>query len=159
VSLAATLTVDLSDERATADLAARLAMRSRQGDVIGLAGDLGSGKTAFARAFIRAFGSGKEEVPSPTFTLVEIYAFAGRPPIWHFDLYRLAAPEEAYELGIEEAFGEGISLIEWPERLGPLLPAEHLRVALMPGSQPMARTAQLDASPAWASRLEGIGHG
>ena len=95
--------VDLPDEAATAGLAGRLAKRTRRGDVIGLEGDLGSGKTSFARAFIRALGSGAEEVPSPTFTLVETYAFPDRPPVWHFDLYRLTAPEQAYELGIEEA--------------------------------------------------------
>ena len=124
------LVVDLPDEAATAGLAARLAARARQGDVIGLQGELGSGKTTFARAFIRSLGDGREEVPSPTFTLVEIYACAGKPPVWHFDLYRLTAAEEAWELGIEEAFADGISLIEWPERLGGLLPPEHLLLAL-----------------------------
>ena len=148
--------VELPDEAATAGLAARLAWRARQGDVIGLQGPLGSGKTSFARAFIRALGGGGEEVPSPTFTLVEIYAFAGKPPVWHFDLYRLSAPEEAWELGIEEAWSEGISLIEWPERLGPLLPAEHLLLALAEGADAGARLARLAATPAWAARLDGL---
>ncbi len=152
------LAVDLPEEAATAGLAARLAGRARRGDVIGLAGELGSGKTSFARAFIRALGSGQEEVPSPTFTLVETYAFANRPPVWHFDLYRLTAPEEAWELGLEEALAEGISLIEWPERLGPLLPAEHLLVTLAPGPNEGARIARLGGSAGWADRLAGIGH-
>jgi tRNA threonylcarbamoyladenosine biosynthesis protein TsaE len=95
-------------------------------------------------------------VPSPTFTLVEIYAFAGHPPIWHFDLYRIDAPGEAHELGIEDAFAEGISLIEWPERLGSLLPAEHLLLALAEGRVPAARQARLSATPRWAQRLSGI---
>lgn len=151
--------LDLPDESATVGLAARLAGLARQGDVIGLTGPLGSGKTTFARAFIRAFGEGDEEVPSPTFTLAEIYAFPGKPPIWHFDLYRLGAPEEAWELGIEEAWSEGISLIEWPERLGPLLPAEHLMMALAEGREEGARTARLTATGAWAGRLDGIGDG
>jgi tRNA threonylcarbamoyladenosine biosynthesis protein TsaE len=158
VNAAVDLVLNLPDESATAGLAARLARRARQGDVIGLEGELGSGKTSFARAFIRALGSGTEEVPSPTFTLVEIYAFAGKPPVWHFDLYRLGAPEEAYELGIEEALAEGISLIEWPERLGPLMPAEHLRLALAPGSTPTSRIARLSGTPGWAARLGGIDH-
>ena len=151
--------LDLPDESATAGLAARLAGRARQGDVIGLQGALGSGKTSFARAFIRALGEGDEEVPSPTFTLVEIYAFAGKPPVWHFDLYRLDSPEEAWELGIEEAWSEGISLIEWPERLGPLLPAEHLMLALAEGRSPGARMAHLTATASWAGRLQGIADG
>jgi len=159
VTAARDVLLDLPDESATAGLAARLAGRARQGDVIGLQGALGSGKTSFARAFIRALGEGDEEVPSPTFTLVEIYAFAGKPPVWHFDLYRLDSPEEAWELGIEEAWSEGISLIEWPERLGPLLPAEHLMLALAEGGSPGARMARLTATAAWAGRLQGIADG
>jgi tRNA threonylcarbamoyladenosine biosynthesis protein TsaE len=159
VNAATPLDIDLPNEAATAGLAARLASKAEAGDVIALAGDLGSGKTSFARAFIRARGRGDEEVPSPTFTLVEIYGFESGPAVWHFDLYRLDHPEEAYELGIEEAFADGISLIEWPERLGPLLPAEHLTVALAPGAAPEARRARLQASPRWAPRLAGLDHG
>ncbi|HEX6841721.1 MAG TPA: tRNA (adenosine(37)-N6)-threonylcarbamoyltransferase complex ATPase subunit type 1 TsaE [Stellaceae bacterium] len=159
MSAATAFALDLPDEAATAGLAGRLAARARAGDVIGLAGDLGSGKTTFARAFIRALGTGDEEVPSPTFTLVEVYAFAGRPPVWHFDLYRLTAPEQSWELGIEDALAEGISLIEWPERLGRLLPEEHLLLGLEPGAQPTARVARLEATAEWAQRLQGIGHG
>ena len=65
-------------------------------------------------------------MPSPTFTLVQVYEI-GEVPIWHFDAYRLRDPDEAWELGIEDAFRDGISLIEWPERLGTLLPARRLR--------------------------------
>jgi tRNA threonylcarbamoyladenosine biosynthesis protein TsaE len=158
VSAATVFAIDLPNEAATAGLAARLARRAERGDVIGLAGDLGSGKTTFARAFIRALGSGREEVPSPTFTLVEIYGFPGCPPVWHFDLYRLTRPEEAYELGIEEAWSDAISLVEWPERLGRLLPEEHLLLALAQAGEPEARVARVRATAAWAPRLEGIGH-
>src|SRR5690348_3602284 len=116
--------VDLPDETATAALAARIAAVAQPTDVIALKGELGTGKTAFARAFIRSRGN-PDEVPSPTFTLVQIYD-VGPSAIWHFDLYRIRSPEEAWELGIEAAFASAISLIEWPERLGPLLPDRRL---------------------------------
>ena len=141
----------LSDESATADLARRVAGLARPGDVVALTGDLGSGKTFFARAFI-----GEAEVPSPTFTLVQIYDRpAGCPGarIWHFDLYRLEQANEAIELDIEDAFAEGISLIEWPERLGVLLPAERLDVALDFLADPRARRATLTGRGRWAGLL------
>lgn len=159
MSATTALAIDLPNEAATAHLARRLARRAERGDVIGLKGALGSGKTSFARAFIRSLGDGAEEVPSPTFALVEVYAFAGRPPVWHFDLYRLSAPEQAYELGIEDALAEGISLIEWPERLGALMPDEHLVIALAAGATATARQARLSGSAAWASRIDGLRHG
>ena len=116
----------------TERLAQRLAPHVAPGDVIGLCGTLGSGKTAFARAFIRArLGRSAEEVPSPTFTLVQLYEHAAGA-IWHFDLYRLDGPEDAYELGIEDAFAGAISLIEWPEKLGATMPADWLEVRLAP---------------------------
>jgi tRNA threonylcarbamoyladenosine biosynthesis protein TsaE len=154
----ASVSLSLADERATEALAARLARVARQGDVIALAGPLGAGKTSFARAFIRARFGEPQDVPSPTFTLVEIYSGDG-PPVWHFDLFRLAAPEEVWEVGIEVAFAEGISLIEWPERLGPLLPKEHLAIALAFGPSATARTARLIASPSWEPRIRGLEDG
>src|ERR1700724_308472 len=98
--------VDLPDEGATAAFAARISGLAAPGDIIALKGDLGAGKTTFARAFIRSRG-GEEEVPSPTFTLVQIYELA-EAAVWHLDLYRLKSAEEAWELGIEDAFSEGI---------------------------------------------------
>jgi tRNA threonylcarbamoyladenosine biosynthesis protein TsaE len=160
VPAAILLALALPDENATAALAVRLAARAARGDVIALAGPLGSGKTSFARAFIRARCGSTQEVPSPTFTLVQVYDDGrddGGPPIWHFDLFRLAAPEEAWELGIEDAFADGISLIEWPERLGALLPAERLEIGLSFAARPAARNATLTASAAWAARLAGLG--
>jgi tRNA threonylcarbamoyladenosine biosynthesis protein TsaE len=150
--------IALPDEAATCALAADLAREARAGDVVGLRGPLGAGKTVFARAFIRA-RLDAAEVPSPTFTLVEIYQSLTGPAVWHFDLYRLDRPEEAYELGIEEAFTTGISVIEWPERLGALMPREHLGVTLSPGQNPMERHARLDVSPSWAARLGGLPRG
>src|SRR5262249_29154122 len=150
--------IDLPNETATAALATALAACVRQGDVIGLSGPLGSGKTTFARYFIGA-RLGVAEVPSPTFTLVETYQPAAGPAIWHFDLYRIEAPDDAYELGIEDAFADGIALIEWPERLGTLMPREHLQVALTAGTDETARIATLAPSPAWADRIAGLTHG
>ena len=119
----------LADETATEALGAMLAERLRPGDVVGLYGGLGSGKTTLARAVLRAASGDRELiVPSPTFTLVEVYETA-RGTYWHFDLYRLEAAEQVYELGWEEALAEGIVLIEWPQRLGNLLP-KHFSVTL-----------------------------
>ncbi len=144
----AELVLDLPDEAATERLARRIARLAQAGDVIALRGELGAGKTFFARAFI-----GEADVPSPTFTLVQIYDAHPAARIWHFDLYRLRSPEEAVELDIEDAFAEGISLIEWPERLGGLLPAERLDVSLEPGARPTARRVRLTGRGGWARRL------
>lgn len=124
----------LSGLAATRALARRLAPVLRAGDVIGLAGPLGAGKTTFARALIEALaeagGAGRVgEVPSPTFSLVQVYE-TGAVPVWHFDLYRLERSVDALELGIEEAFAAAISLIEWPELLGEFMPGDWLELAL-----------------------------
>ena len=119
----------LPNEQATEALGATLAARLKPGDVVGLKGDLGAGKTTLARAIIRAAAADPGLiVPSPTFTLVEVYD-TPRGSYWHFDLYRLDDPQQVYELGWEEALAEGIVLLEWPERLGRLLP-QHLSVTL-----------------------------
>jgi tRNA threonylcarbamoyladenosine biosynthesis protein TsaE len=144
----------LPDPAATESLAAALAREARRGDVILLSGDLGAGKTHFARAFINALASEPEEVPSPTFTLVQTYKVSGDREIWHFDLYRLKVPEEVYELGIEDAFAEGVSLIEWPDRLGGLKPREYLEIALSIAADGETRNAVLKATPQWAVRAE-----
>jgi tRNA threonylcarbamoyladenosine biosynthesis protein TsaE len=148
------ITLDLPDEAATGALAGGISRLAQLGDIIALRGELGTGKTAFARAFIRARGDPEEEVPSPTFTLVQLYDL--HPAIWHFDLYRLRSPEEAWELGIEEAFGDGISLIEWPERLDQLLPKRRLEIFFAFGRAPDARRATLDPGEGWRPRLAAI---
>ena len=128
------------------------------GDVIGLAGVLGAGKTTFARAFVNARaasgGAGPVEVPSPTFTLVQPYDI-GATTVYHFDLYRVDAPEDALELGIEDAFATGISLVEWPDRLGPLMPGDALLVTLLQGAREDAREAEIEAGPGWRERIGG----
>ncbi len=120
----------LADEAATERLGAALAARLRPRDVVALEGDLGAGKTTLARAILRAAaGDPALIVPSPTFTLVEIYETPGAS-WWHFDLYRLEQPEQVFELGWEDARAEGVALVEWAERLGPLLPRDRLTVRL-----------------------------
>ena len=149
--------LELRDLAATESLARALAPRAHRGDVIALRGPLGVGKTTFARAFIhgRAGGDAVREVPSPTFTLVQTYDLPGCP-VWHFDLYRLEDPDEAWELGIEEGFAEAISLVEWPERLGGHLPERRLDVELLAGPAPDARRVRLSGGPDWLRRLAGL---
>jgi tRNA threonylcarbamoyladenosine biosynthesis protein TsaE len=152
--MTATLSIALADEAATRDLGQRLARLVRPGDVLALGGDLGAGKTTLARALVRALTDPDEEVPSPTFTLVQGYdTDAG--PLWHFDLYRLERPDDAVELGLDDALADGITLIEWPERLGALLPRRRLDVVLAAHGD--GRVARLiDAGGAWADRLASL---
>jgi tRNA threonylcarbamoyladenosine biosynthesis protein TsaE len=126
---AATRMIELPSLAATEALAAAVAALARAGDAILLEGELGAGKTAFARAFLRtAAGDPVLEVPSPTFTLVQSYVtLIG--VVHHFDLWRLEGPGGLAELGWEEAH-DGIVVLEWPDRLGPLRPADALTVAL-----------------------------
>lgn len=144
--------MSLADEAATVALARQIASAARSGDVIALSGELGVGKTRFARALIDALTGDAEDVPSPTFTLVQTYD-SPVATIWHFDLYRLSRPEDAYELGIEDAFVDGICLIEWPDRLQHLLPMERLDVALSYGAAAGARDAQVTGRGGWSARL------
>lgn len=148
----------LPDLDATRAFAGAIAGAARAGDTIGLAGVLGAGKTTFARAFLNAraaaSGEGPLEVPSPTFTLVQPYDIGGTT-VHHFDLYRVDAPEDALELGIEDAFATGISLVEWPQRLGPLLPEDALLVTLFQGAREDAREAEVEAGPSWRKRIGG----
>lgn len=129
--------LSLPDLESTGAAARRLAPRLRPSDVVFLMGGLGAGKTAFARELLRAMGV-EEEAPSPTFNLVLTYE-TRQGAVWHFDLYRLDAPEEALELGLEDALADAICLIEWPERLGPLAPTERLELELAPGADEGAR--------------------
>ena len=145
----------LSDQAATEALAARVAAVLRPGDVVALWGDLGAGKTTFARALIRAAAGAEVEVPSPTFTLVQTYDLP-IGPVWHFDLYRLAGPDEVIELGWDEAQAEGIALVEWPDRLGPMLPPERLEIGLSFGAVPGSRTALVVGSRGWSDRLAAV---
>ena len=128
------LCLHLGDADATARLGAWFASRLRAGDCLLLEGQIGAGKSHFARALIQARLGRIEDVPSPTFTLVQIYETdAGE--IWHADLYRLSHPDEVWELGLDEAFGTAICLVEWPDRLGTHLPQGALRIRLQPSGE------------------------
>jgi tRNA threonylcarbamoyladenosine biosynthesis protein TsaE len=137
-------TLRLPDLAATEALAAGLASLARLGDAILLQGPLGAGKSAFARAFLRAAtGESALEVPSPSFTLVQSYALPGGGEAHHFDLYRLDGPAALHELGWEEA-RQAIVLVEWPDRLGPALtPTDALTVTLGFGAGETERLATL----------------
>lgn len=119
--------VFLADEAATQDLGRKLAASLKPGDALCLTGPLGAGKSTLARALIRALTTPDEEVPSPTFTLVQFYETAAFP-LAHFDLYRLSDPDEAYEIGLDEALDDGVALIEWPQRLEGRLPPTRLDI-------------------------------
>ena len=105
----------------TQRFAQKLAPLLHPKDIILLRGDLGLGKTTLTRAIIHEIGLKDEEVPSPTFTLLQTYD-TKCGPLYHFDFYRIRKPEEIYELGIEDAYSYGITLIEWGEKMGPLEP-------------------------------------
>ena len=121
--------IELPSLAATEAMAASVATLARTGDVILLEGELGAGKSAFARAFLRAATDDPTlEVPSPTFTLVQSYD-TRIGTVHHYDLWRLNGPAGLTELGWEEA-RDGIVLVEWPDRLGTLWPADALIVAL-----------------------------
>lgn len=143
----------LPDEAATVALAVLLADRLRPGDALLLDGALGAGKTSFARGLIRHLSGAGTEVPSPSFNLVLTYDTAGGL-LWHFDLYRVSDPRELDELGLDDALREGITLIEWPDRLGAQAPATALTVALSLATDAAGpRNAELRGDAVWATRL------
>jgi tRNA threonylcarbamoyladenosine biosynthesis protein TsaE len=138
------------NEQDTISLAEKMAKTLRPGDVVLLDGDLGAGKSVFARALIRVLSGEPElEVPSPTFTLAQAYDTPAGP-VWHFDLYRIKDPEEILELGWEDALAEGIVLVEWPSRLdSSLVPTRHLALHLTIGLEPNARIIDVTPHGAW----------
>jgi tRNA threonylcarbamoyladenosine biosynthesis protein TsaE len=126
-------------------LGAAIGAKLRPGDAVCLYGPLGAGKSTLARGLIRSLTTPNEDVPSPTFTLVQLYAGADFP-VAHFDLYRLKSAEEAYELGLDNALDDGAALIEWPQRLGDAQPPDRLDIEI----EIMAEDAR---------RVRGAGHG
>ena len=139
----------LADEAATARLGAAIAQELQIGEAVCLSGPLGAGKSTLARALVRALTTPQEDVPSPTFTLVQFYE-GRRLKVAHFDLYRLTSPDEAYEIGLDEALDDGAAVIEWPERLEGRLPADRLDIEI--GLLEAGRDVRLVAHGAWEGR-------
>jgi tRNA threonylcarbamoyladenosine biosynthesis protein TsaE len=145
--------ITLASEEQTAMLARRIAAVLGPGDTLLLAGEIGAGKSAFARALIQARLGRAEDVPSPTFTLVQTYEHPDAD-IWHCDLYRLSQPDEVLELGLDTAFETAICLVEWPDRLGPLAPptALCLNFAAFDGHHEVT----ISGPDTWAQRMEAV---
>lgn len=150
------LTLSLTCADASARFAARLGARLAPGDCLLLSGPIGAGKTHICRHLIQSLLDHPEDVPSPTFTLVQTYDTAAGE-IWHADLYRLSDSSELVELGLTDAFESAICLVEWPDRLGPLAPAHALRIEFSPEGSEDARIAALGWSgPRWALVLDEV---
>ena len=143
------------DPPATQRVASALAPHLAVGDVVALRGDLGVGKSVFARAVIHSCGLAGVDVPSPTFTLVQTYAGrrAGQAlDIAHLDCFRLEDPEEALELGLDELMADHLCLIEWPDRIAPYLPADRLDVTIEIAADG-GRSIALAGGRRWSDRL------
>ena len=124
-----------SNEQETINLGQKMADPLEIGDLVFLNGPLGAGKSVMARAIIRSLvGNNLEEVPSPTFTLMQQYETKDKGLVWHYDLYRLEQPEEIYETGWEDILYQDIILIEWPEKLEKLTPHKYIDITITPQS-------------------------
>ena len=166
--------IELSDFGATQRFGGLLAAQLKAGDVIALSGALGAGKSALARAIIQAVDPTEDDVPSPTFTLVQHYALADGTPLWHLDLYRIDDAQDALALGLDDAFVDAVCLIEWPDRLRKFLPKTNLSIHLYAdetadkcdfsaddnaddaGLGSCVRFADVTAPPHWADRITGL---
>ena len=150
------LILNWPDADATARCAVSLGTHLARGDVILLSGPVGAGKTHFARALIQSLLDVPEDVPSPTFTLVQTYD-TRNGHLWHADLYRVAMDTEVDELGLADAFDEAICLVEWPDRLGSLQPDDALAIDIDAAGD--GRTARLSwTDQKWAAHLDRMQH-
>ena len=148
------ITISLASVEATNRLATALAPQLRLGDIVLLSGPIGSGKTHFARALIQTLLRVFEDVPSPSFTLVQTYQ-GKNFDLWHADLYRLSVPDEVIELGLLDAFDQAVTLIEWPDRLGSLQPVSALSITLCQGDEDQSRLADLSwQDDKWDARIK-----
>jgi tRNA threonylcarbamoyladenosine biosynthesis protein TsaE len=152
VILESTLSLDLEGPEATERLGATIARALQPGDAVLLEGPLGAGKSTLARGLIRALSGPEEEVPSPTFTLVQLYETS--PQVAHFDLYRVERAQEVYELGFDEALETGAVVVEWPQRLGPRLPPDRLVIDLAMKGE--GRVARIEPCGSWRGRSLGV---
>jgi len=149
-------TIACKNEEATARLGAALSGLLRPGDTVALRGDLGAGKTALTRAVIRALtGDADEDVPSPTFTLLQVYETPDGGLVYHYDLYRLDQPDDVLELDLDDALAGGVTFIEWPDRMAGWLPRDRLDVTLtITGST--ARQVTLATAGTWRERIASL---
>lgn len=142
--------VSLDSMFATEALAARIAPLLRARDVVTLQGDLGAGKTAFARALLRELGV-VGEIPSPTFTLVQTYD-ARDFPVAHFDLYRLKSADELEEIGFADALADGAAIVEWPERAPSFMPKDRLALRFSVTDNADERSVAVEPHGSWRGR-------
>jgi len=144
-----TISIPLPTATRATEIATRVAGHLSAGDCLLLSGPVGAGKTHFARSIIQAMLSRLEDVPSPTFTLVQTYDTSSGE-VWHADLYRLFHIDEMAELGLEDAFDTAITLIEWPDRLGDLRPVRCLELDFsMPDLESDLRVLNVTANGSW----------
>jgi tRNA threonylcarbamoyladenosine biosynthesis protein TsaE len=153
-----TLKFVLKDAGQTENFAHILSKNVQPGDTILLSGPVGAGKTHFARSLIKSLLISDEDVPSPTFTLVQTYETqAGE--VWHADLYRLSSEQEIEELGLSEAMIDAVCLIEWPDRLGSYTPEDALHINITPLNALDERSVITHWShPKWATKTKGWQH-
>lgn len=139
----------------TKKLATIIAKYLSPGDVITFTGNLGSGKTSFIKYMINSLASTQIDVTSPSFNLLHVYEL-NNLELWHFDLYRLNNIDEIYELGIEDAFIKGVSLIEWPEIINTILPKDRLDIKLSFSTGEETRKIYFTGFSRWSEILEDI---
>ncbi|MEO0486756.1 MAG: tRNA (adenosine(37)-N6)-threonylcarbamoyltransferase complex ATPase subunit type 1 TsaE [Pseudomonadota bacterium] len=151
-SAAPTTVIAVNSPDDTATLAARVARGLTPGACLLLEGPIGAGKTTFARALIQTLLEVPEDVPSPTFTLVQTYETA-RFDVWHCDLYRLTSADELTEIGLEEAFEHAVTLIEWPDRLGDMRPEHAITLHFEPADAADARVLTVTGHAPWVAHL------
>lgn len=145
------------DLAATQAFGRRLADRLGAGDVVLLTGGLGAGKTALARSVIEVL-TGVSDAPSPTYTLVQVYETRAGDALWHADLYRVEDEGELDEIGLDDAFDNAITLIEWPDRMGSWLPPDRLEISITHSGSGMdsAREARITGFGQWESRIDDL---
>ena len=141
---------EMNNLKQTKKLAEQLAPKIKKGDVITLKGDLGAGKTTFARFLINALASEKLEVTSPTFNIAHTYDLANFT-LWHFDLYRLEEQSEAEEVGLYDALDQGVAIIEWAEIVSDMLPDDRLLINIIDNEG--NRTCHLQGFGNWQERI------